>query len=96
MNFTVLPWYFSAPCFPAFYSIRSNFEKWFVSQNMEPRSIRSTSRGVLTVRVKMNMLAIRSFFSISEIDSHHILSERLSCDRVIKQDPGNLVSQPAC
>ena len=71
---------------------------------MEPRSIRSTSRGVLTVRVKMNMLAIRSFFflrleaeeSISEIDSHYILSERLSCDRVIKQDPGNLVSQPAC
>ena len=49
---------------------------------MEPLSLRSTSRGVLTARVIMNMLAIRYFFlkleteeSISEIDSHHILQE---------------------
>ena len=33
-----------------------------VSQNMEPLSLLSTSRGVLTVRVMMNMLAIRYFF----------------------------------
>ena len=53
-----------------------------VSQNMEPLSLLSTSRGVLTARVMMNMLAIRYFFlmleteeSISEIDSHHILQE---------------------
>ena len=54
-----------------------------VSQNMEPLSLLSTSRGVLTARVVMNMLAIRYFFflmleteeSISEIDSHHILQE---------------------
>ena len=49
---------------------------------MESLSLRSTSRGVLTARVIMNMLAIRYFFlkleteeSISEIDSHHILQE---------------------
>ena len=42
----------------------------------------STSRGILTARVMMNMLAIRFFFlmletkeSISEIDNHHILQE---------------------
>ena len=54
-----------------------------VSQNMEPLSLLSTSRGVLTAWVMMNMLAIRYFFfvmleaeeSISEIDSHHILQE---------------------
>ena len=51
-----------------------------VSQNMKPLSLLSTSRGVLTARVMMNMLAIRYFFlmleteeSISEIDSHRIL-----------------------
>ena len=53
-----------------------------LSQNMEPLCLLSTSRGVLTARVMMNMLAIRYFFlmleteeSISEIDSHHILQE---------------------
>ena len=53
-----------------------------VSQNMEPLSLLSTSRGVLTARVMMNMLAIRYFFlmleaeeSISEIHSYHILQE---------------------
>ena len=53
-----------------------------VSQNMEPLSLLSTSRGVLTARVMMNMLAIRYFSfmleteeSVSEIDSHHILQE---------------------
>ena len=30
--------------------------------------------------------------SISEVDSHHILQKRPSCDRVIKRDPGNLNS----
>ena len=33
-----------------------------VSPNMEPLSLLSTSRGVLTARVMMNMLAIRYFF----------------------------------
>ena len=33
-----------------------------VLQNMEPLSLLSTSRGVLTARVMMNMLAIRYFF----------------------------------
>ena len=57
---------------------------------MEPLSLLSISRGVLTARVMMNMLAILYFFlmleteeSISEIDSHHILqeaSELWSCD----------------
>ena len=49
---------------------------------MEPLSLLSTSRGVLTARVMMNMLAIRYFSfmleteeSVSEIDSHHILQE---------------------
>ena len=50
---------------------------------MDPRSLRSTSRGVLTARVMMNMLAIRQIIflrleteeSISEIDSRHILEE---------------------
>ena len=49
---------------------------------MEPLSLLSTSRGVLTARVMMNMLAIRYFFlmletkeSIYEIDNHHILQE---------------------
>ena len=53
-----------------------------VSQNMEPLSLLSTSRCVLTARVMMNMLAIRYFSlmleteeSVSEIDSHHILQE---------------------
>ena len=53
-----------------------------VSQNMEPLSLISTSLGVLTARVMMNMLAIQYFFlkleteeSISEIDSHHILQD---------------------
>ena len=54
--------YFSALCFHALYSIRSNFRKWFVSQNMEPLSLRSTSQGVFNARVLMNMLAIRQFF----------------------------------
>ena len=51
-----------------------------VSQNMEPLSLISTSLGVLTSRVMMNILAIQYFSltleteeSISEIDSHHIL-----------------------
>ena len=53
-----------------------------VSQNMEPLSLLSASRGVRTAWVMMNMLAIRYFFqmleteeSISEIDSHQILEE---------------------
>ena len=53
-----------------------------VSQNMEPLYLISTSLGVLTARVMMNMLAIQYFFltleteeSISEIDSHHILQD---------------------
>ena len=33
-----------------------------VSQNMEPLSLISTSLGVLTSRVMMNMLAIQYFF----------------------------------
>ena len=48
-----------------------------MSQNMEPLSLRSTSRGVM-----MNMLAIRYFFLmleteelISKIGSLHILQE---------------------
>ena len=72
-----------------------------VSQNMEPLSLLSTSRGVLTARVMMNMLAIRYFSlmleteeSISEIDSHHIFCKKhLGCDRVIKRGLGNLSSQ---
>ena len=58
-NFIVWSWYFSALCFDAFYSIRLNFKKWFVSQNMEPLSLRSTSRGVLNARVMINMPGIR-------------------------------------
>ena len=53
-----------------------------VSQNMEPLSLRSTSRGVRNARVMMNMPAIRYFFLmleteklISEIDIDHILQE---------------------
>ena len=34
----------------------------FVSQNMEPHSLLSTSQGVLSARFIMNMLAIRYFF----------------------------------
>ena len=71
-----------------------------VSQNMEPLSLLSTSRGVLTARVMMSMLAIRYFFlmleteeSISEVDIHHIFEKCLSCDRVIKRGLGNLSSQ---
>ena len=52
------------------------------SQNMEPLPLLSTSRGVHTARVMMNMLAMRYFFPkletkelISEIDNHHILQE---------------------
>ena len=33
-----------------------------VSPNMEPLSLLSTSRGVLTARVMMNMVAIQYFF----------------------------------
>ena len=33
-----------------------------VSQNMEPLSLLSTSRGVLTAPVMINMLAIQDFF----------------------------------
>ena len=36
-----------------------DFRKWFVSQNMEPFSFISTSRGVLAAWVMMNMVAIR-------------------------------------
>ena len=57
-----------------------------MSQNMEPLSLRSTSRGVI-----MNMLAIRYFFFlmleteelVSKIGSLHILqeaSELFSCN----------------
>ena len=53
-----------------------------ISQNMEPLSLLSTSRCVLTARVMMNMLAIRYLSlmleteeSVSEMDSHHILQE---------------------
>ena len=53
-----------------------------VSQNMEPLSLRSTSRGVRNAWVMMNMPAIRYFFLmleteklISEIDIDHILQE---------------------
>ena len=31
--------------------------------------------------------------SISEIDNHHILKKRLSCDRVVKRGLDNLSSQ---
>ena len=57
VNLVVWLPYFSALCFHAFYSIRANFRKWFVSENMEPLSLRSIPRGVL-----INMLAIRYFF----------------------------------
>ena len=69
MNFIV----WSRSCFYAFYSIRSNFRKWFVSQNMDSLSLRSTSQGVLNARVMINMLETEE--SISEIDGHHILQE---------------------
>ena len=48
VNFIVCSCYFSARCFHAFYSIRSNFWKWFVARNMEPLSLRATSWGVLS------------------------------------------------
>ena len=83
MNFIVQSRYFSAllSCF-----LHDSYELQeiisIVSQNMEPLSLLSISRGVLTARVMMNMLAILYFFlmleteeSISEIDSHHILQE---------------------
>ena len=67
----------SALLFHTFYPIRPNFRKWFVSHNIEPLSLRSTSWGVM-----MNMLAMRYFFLrleteelISEIGSHNILQE---------------------
>ena len=88
--------YFSALCFHAFYSIRSHARKWFVSQNMEPLSLRSTIRGVM-----MNMLAIRYFFSLSWKLKNQSLKlvvitfckERPSCNRAIKRGSGNLTSQ---
>ena len=49
-----------------------------VSQNMEPLSLRSTSRGVRNARVMVNMPPIRYFLpeeSISETDNDHILQE---------------------
>ena len=49
----------SALCFHTFYSSRLNFRIWFVSRNMESLYLCSTSRGVLTARVMINMLAIR-------------------------------------
>ena len=63
--------------------VRTSGNGSIVSQNMEPLSLLSTSRGVPTARVMMSMLAIRYFFflmpeteeSISEIDYHHILQE---------------------
>ena len=68
---------------------------------MEPLSLLSTSRGVLTVRVMMNMLAIRYFFPNAEKLKNQSLKsivitffkKRLSSDRVIKRGLGNLSSQ---
>ena len=56
-EFNCLAVVLSALRFHTFYPIRPNFRKWFVSQNIEPLSLRSTSWGVM-----MNMLAIRYFF----------------------------------
>ena len=67
-----------------------------VSQNMEPLSLTSTSRGVLTAQVMMKMLAIRYFFLMLETEEsipEIPCKERLSCDRVIKRGLGNLSSQ---
>ena len=71
-------------------------------QNMEPPSLRSTSRGGLNSRVyderacdtMIVFLRLETEESISEIDSHHILQEACELsDRVIKQGPGNFCSQ---
>ena len=62
VNFIFWSWYFLALSFHALYSICWNLRKWFVSQNMDPLSLRSRSRGVLTAQVMMNMLAIKQFF----------------------------------
>ena len=56
-EFNCLAVVLSALLFHTFYPIRPNFRKWFVSQNIEPLSLRSTSWGVM-----MNMFAIRYFF----------------------------------
>ena len=57
-EFNCLAVVLSALLFHTFYPIRPNFRKWFVSQNIEPLSLRSTSWGVM-----MNLFAIRYFFS---------------------------------
>ena len=57
-EFNCLAVVLSALLFHTFYPIRPNFRKWFVSQNIGPLSLRSTSWGVM-----MNMFAIRYFFS---------------------------------
>ena len=40
VNFMVQSWYFSALCFHALFSIRSNFRKWLVSQNHHVNELR--------------------------------------------------------
>ena len=72
-----------------------------VSQNMEPLSLRSTSRGVRNARLTVNMPVIRYFFSQWWKLKNRSLKpmmitfckKRLSCDRVIKRGLGNLSSQ---
>ena len=92
MNFIYKSWYFSALCFHVFYSTRSNFRKWF--------QLNLTKHGATFSSLNISRRTQCSGYD--EHTCHKIFfslcwklkrQKRLSCDRVIKRDLGNLSSQ---
>ena len=84
MNFIVKSWYFSALCFHVFYSIRSNFRKWFqlshktwshflFAQHLEAYVMLGLWWTCL--RYDIFFLMVETEESISETDNDHILQE---------------------
>ena len=84
MNFIVKSWYFSALCFHVFYSIRSNFRKWFqlshktwshflFAQHLEAYVMLGLRWTCL--RYDIFFLMVETEESISETDNDHILQE---------------------
>ena len=78
VNFIVWSW----SCFHAFYLIRSNLRKWFVSQIMDSLPFAQHLEAYLMLGLWLTCLRYDDFFlmleteeSISEIDGHHILQE---------------------
>ena len=102
VNFIVQSWYFSALCFHAFYSIRTNFRKSFrLSHKTWSHSLFSQHlEAYILLVLWWTCLQCDIFFLSWKLKNWSLKSiaitfckKRRSCDRVIKRGLGDLSSQ---